>query len=146
MAPLLTLIAFSVLARIAGWLGVTALDALAPSVAVGLAAMFLLTGVAHFHPKRRPGMVLMVPTRLPRPDVLVTISGIAEFAGAAGLLVPATRPLAAGCLAVLLVVMFPANWRAQTTFADTPLVSMPLWARTAVQVVFIAACLIVVRG
>ncbi|TDO86216.1 DoxX family protein [Enemella evansiae] len=146
MAPLLILLVTTGLARLVGWLWYAPLDGWSAAVALGLAAMFLVTGSAHFTPAKRRGMVMMVPPVLPRPELLVTITGILELAGAVGLLVPLTRGLAAGCLALLLVVMFPANWRAQTKFGQSPMVSMPLWARTLTQVVFLAACLVVVVG
>ena len=43
--------------------------------------MFLLTGIAHFG-SRRAGFVEMVPPRLPRPALLVTVTGVLELAGA----------------------------------------------------------------
>src|SRR5439155_25147146 len=63
---------------------------------------------AHFAAKRGD-LIAMVPPVFPRPDLLLTLTGVLEFAGAVGLLVPATARLAAGCLAALLLVMFPAN-------------------------------------
>jgi uncharacterized membrane protein len=109
MAPLITLVAGTLLARLAGLLGFDALDGWPAALRVGLALMFVLTGLAHFGLGRRAGLIAMVPPRLPRPDLLVTITGILEFAGALGLLLPSTYRLAAGCLAVLMVAMFPAN-------------------------------------
>jgi uncharacterized membrane protein len=41
--------------------------------------------------------------------LLVTVTGVLELAGAAGLLWRRTVPWAAGGLSALLVVMFPAN-------------------------------------
>ena len=140
MAPLITLVAGTLLARLAGLLGVDALDGWLPALRVGLALMFLLTAVAHFGLGRREGMIAMVPPRLPRPALLVTITGILEFAGALGLLLPATYRLAAACLAVLMVAMFPANIyaaRHQVTLAGEPATPLPL--RTAEQILYVAA-------
>ena len=50
MAPLIALLAGSVVARIVGWAGVDYVDNWTKAIAVGLAAMFVLTGVAHFVP------------------------------------------------------------------------------------------------
>ena len=139
MAPLITLVAGTLLARLAGLLGVDALDGWLPALRVGMALMFLLTAVAHFGLGRREGMIAMVPPRLPRPDLLVTITGILEFAGAAGLLLPPTYRLAAACLALLLLAMFPANVyaaRHQVTLAGKPATPLPL--RTAEQVLYVA--------
>ncbi|MCF2532398.1 DoxX family protein [Yinghuangia soli] len=89
--------------------GIDALDAWHPALRVGLAVMFLLTAFAHFYPKLRADLIGMVPPALPRPGLLVTITGILEIAGAVGLLVPATARLTAACLIVLLIAMYPAN-------------------------------------
>ncbi|MEO3763779.1 hypothetical protein [Streptomyces sp. B8F3] len=73
--------------------------------------------------------------------MLVTLTGILEAAGAVGVLVPATVPLAAGCLIALMVVMFPANVsaaRRHTAQGD------PIGRRTVLQVVFIAAAALII--
>jgi uncharacterized membrane protein len=51
----------------------------------------------------------MVPPFLPAPELLVTVTGVLELAGAAGLVWSRTAPWAAGGLSALLVAMFPAN-------------------------------------
>ena len=143
MAPLITLVAGSALAGLAGLLGVGALDGWWPALRVGLALMFLLTGLAHFGLGRRAGLIAMVPARLPRPDLLVTITGVLELAGALGLLLPATARLAAGCLAVLMAAMFPANYSA----ARRHLAGVtPLPSRTVMQLIFMAAAIAVAIG
>src|SRR5262249_34558818 len=45
-----------------------------------LAAMFLLTASAHWG-KRRPDLIRMVPSAFPRPDLIVTITGVLEIFG-----------------------------------------------------------------
>lgn len=144
MAPLLTLLVGTGLARLVGLLGVDALDGWLAALRVGLALMFVLTGLAHFGLGRREGLVAMVPPRLPRPDLLVTVTGVLEFAGAAGLLLPSTYRLAAVCLALLMLAMFPANVyaaRHEVTLAGKPTTSLPL--RTAEQVLYVAVALTV---
>ncbi|MCX4097031.1 DoxX family protein [Nocardia sp. alder85J] len=142
MAPLVVLLVVTAVTRLAGWLHLTGwLDSWPHAARTGLAAMFLLTGIAHFTQPRRNGLIAMVPPRLPAPATLVTVTGVLELAGAAGVLIPPVAPVAAGCLAVLLVVMFPANIRAAR--ADLGIKSMPLPLRTVVQVVFIGACVLV---
>src|SRR5262245_2674855 len=74
---------------------------------IALAAMFLLTASAHWG-KRRADLIRMVPAAFSRPDLLVTITGICEIAGAIGLLIPGLAPIAAIGLALLLIAMFPA--------------------------------------
>ncbi|AGZ46133.1 DoxX family protein [Actinoplanes friuliensis] len=142
MATLIALAAGTGLARLLGLLGVDALDSWVTALRVGLALMFFLTGLAHFGLGRRAGMIAMVPPRLPRPDLLVTITGLLEFAGAVGLLLPATYRLAAVCLALLMVAMFPANVyaaRHRITLADEPVTRLPL--RTAEQLLYIGVAL-----
>ncbi|MFI7023265.1 DoxX family protein [Micromonospora sp. NPDC049900] len=146
MAPLIALVAGTALARLAGLVGISVLDGWHPALRVGLAVMFVLTGIAHFTGRRR-NLIEMVPPRLPRPDLLVTVTGVLELAGAAGLLVPATARWAAAGLAVLMLAMFPANVSAARrglTLAGRPVT--PLGVRTALQVVFLAAAIAVAVG
>ncbi|MCL7458893.1 DoxX family membrane protein [Micromonospora echinofusca] len=138
MAPLVALVTGTVLARLAGLLGVGALDGWHPALRVGLALMFVVTGVAHFAPAYRRDMIAMVPPALPRPDLLVTLTGVLELVGAVGLLVPATARWAAGGLALLMLAMFPANVsavRRGLTLAGRP--ATPLGPRTAEQILFV---------
>ncbi|MFC0004635.1 DoxX family protein [Micromonospora siamensis] len=146
MAPLIALLAGTTAARLAGLLGASALDGWHPALRVGLALMFLLTGVAHFA-SRRADLIAMVPPALPRPDLLVTLTGVLELAGAVALLVPATARWAAAGLALLTLAMFPANVtaaRRRLTLAGRPVT--PLGVRTALQLVFVAAALAVAFG
>lgn len=143
MAPIITLTAVTLFARLTGLLGADPLDQWQTSLRIGLAAMFLLTGTVHFAPKFRDDMIRMVPENLPAPAVLVTITGILEIAGAAGLLVPTTAPAAAICLALLLVAMFPANVsaaRRAIPLAGKP--ATPIGIRTAEQILFITLALL----
>ena len=97
MAVLLTLVLSTLVARITGWLGVDYVDDWPRAVAVGLATMFVLTGVAHFVNPLRADMIAIVPPGLPAPGLLVTVTGVLELLGAVGLLLPATRVAAAWC-------------------------------------------------
>ncbi|MGW6457310.1 DoxX family membrane protein [Streptomyces sp. NPDC055078] len=136
MEPLIALVVGFLAARLTGLLGVEALDSWQPALRVGLAVMFLLTGLSHFHPKMRADIIGMVPPSLPRPELLVNITGSLELAGAVGLLIPATAPWAAGGLILLLIAMYPANVsaaRRQVAQGD------PLGPRTAVQLALIGA-------
>ncbi|MEU8157795.1 DoxX family membrane protein [Micromonospora sp. NPDC048986] len=147
MAPLIALIAGTALARLAGLAGISALDGWIVALRVGLAVMFALTAVAHFAGRRRAGLIAMVPPRLPRPDLLVTVTGVLELIGAVGLLLPATARVAAAGLGLLMLAMFPANVsaaRRQLTLAGRPVT--PLGQRTAMQVVFVAAATAILFG
>ncbi|MEP6918532.1 MAG: hypothetical protein ABJC89_23020, partial [Acidobacteriota bacterium] len=73
-----------------------------------LASLLVLTGGAHFG-SLRPDLIRMVPPAFPRPDLLVTVTGVLERVGAAGLIVPRTRNLARVALALLFVALLPAN-------------------------------------
>lgn len=58
----------------------------------GAFAMFLLTGIVHFVGMRAE-LAAMVPAALPQPELIVTVTGILELAGAAGMLVRPFDPL-----------------------------------------------------
>src|SRR6516225_8037471 len=90
MAPLITLLLGTIAARSIGWLGVGYVNSWNAAIAVGLAAMFAMTGVAHFAPPMRRDLIAIVPPRLPAPGLLVTVTGVLEPLGAAGLLLPPT--------------------------------------------------------
>jgi uncharacterized membrane protein len=101
--------------------------------------MLLITSSAHWGAKRAD-LVAMVPPFFPQPELLVTMTGIFELLGAAGLLVPRTSRLAAAALVLLFVALFPANIyaaRQHLTIGGKPVTELPL--RTAAQVVLIAA-------
>jgi uncharacterized membrane protein len=141
MAPFIVLVGSFVLLRLAGWVGVDALDETSLPLRISVAAMFLLTATAHWG-KKRPDLIRMVPAWMPRPDLAVTLTGILEIAGAIGLLVPATAPYAAVGLALLLIAMFPANVhaaRANLALGGRPVTPLP--QRTVLQLVFVSAVL-----
>jgi uncharacterized membrane protein len=146
MAPLITLLVGSMLARIAGWAGLDYVDSWGKAAAVGLAAMFLLTGVAHFTPPLRGALVAIVPPRLPAPGVLVTVTGVLELLGAVGLLVPVTRVVAAACLLMLMLAMFPANIYAARMPQPPTSMTTQLPLRTAEEIVYLAAAVVVAIG
>ncbi|ORV86966.1 hypothetical protein AWC11_16185 [Mycobacterium interjectum] len=146
MAPLITLLLSTLAARSIGWLGVAYVNDWTAATAVGLAAMFLLTGFSHFAPPLRRDLIAIVPPRLPAPGYLVTITGLLELLGAVGLLVPATRVAAAVCLAVLMLAMFPANIYASRMPDPPKSMTTRLALRTAIQAVFLAAAVAVAVG
>src|ERR1700756_4035572 len=100
MAPLITLLFGTIAARCIGWLCGGYVSNCAAAFAIGLAAMFVLTGFPHFAPQLRRDLIAIVPPRLPAPGYLVTLTGLLELLGAVGLLVPETRVAAAICLLV----------------------------------------------
>jgi len=146
MAPLITLLVGSIAARIAGWSGVDYVGTWTNAVAVGLAAMFVLTGVAHFAPPLRAALIAIVPPQLPTPGLLVTVTGVLEFLGAVGLLIPTTRVAAAVCLLLLMLAMFPANVYAARMPNPPKSMTTQLPLRTAEEIVYLTAAVVVAIG
>ena len=146
MAVLVTLVLGTLGARLVGWLGVDYVDSWPAAIAVGLAAMFVVTGVAHFVNPLRRDMIAIVPPRLPAPGLLVTITGVLELLGAVGLLYPPTRVAAAVSLFVLMLVMFPANVYASRMPNPPKSMTTRLPLRTVEQIVFVGAALVVGLG
>ncbi len=139
MAPAIVLLVSFAVLRSVGLLGVSALDNWDRPLRGALFAMFLLTASAHWG-RGRPDLLRMVPPAFPSPGTIVTITGILEILGAVGLLIPSTARVAAACLALLLVAMFPANVRAareRLTIMGRPV--MGTAARGALQVGFVGA-------
>jgi uncharacterized membrane protein len=146
MIVIASLVLGTLAARLIGWLGVDYVDSWPQAVAVGLAVMFVMTGVAHFVPPMRRDMIAIVPPRLPAPGLLVTITGVLELLGAAGLLYPPTRVAAAVCLFVLMLAMFPANVYAARMPNPPKSMTSRLDVRTAEEIVFLGAAVMVGLG
>ena len=146
MAVFLVLTLVSLLARVIGWLGADYVDSWRGAIAVGMSAMFVMTGVAHFVRPLRTDMIAIVPPRLPAPALLVTVTGLLELLGAAGLLVPATRTVAAVCLLLLMLAMFPANIYAARMPHPPASMTARLSVRSALEAVFLAAAVVVAAG
>ena len=72
-----------------------------------LAAFFMGAGMLHL--VKPASYMAIMPPWLPSPFLLVIVSGVCEFAGGAGLLVPRVRRAAGWGLIALLVAVFPAN-------------------------------------
>lgn len=85
--------------------------------------------------------VAMMPAALPAHLALVYLSGVAEILGGLGLILPATRKLAAWGLIALFVAVFPANLNMAINglpLGTTEVPSWALWARLPLQLVAIA--------
>ena len=137
MVVLIVLFTSWLVFRGAGALGVGALATWRGSAVYALALMFVFTGIAHFN-RMKHDLVRMVPAMFPRPMQLIYFTGVLEFMGAVGLLLPRFRALAGICLIALLIAMFPANVNAalkKTTLAGKP--ATPLWLRAPMQALFI---------
>jgi uncharacterized membrane protein len=108
MVPITVLVIALVVFSVLGRLGVKVFSGVR-ALRSALAAMFLVTAGAHFVEPLRSDLVRIVPPSLPAPEFWVTFTGVAELAGAVGLLVPRLAPLAAGGVLALLVAVLPAN-------------------------------------
>jgi uncharacterized membrane protein len=72
-----------------------------------LAIFYLVAGVAHL---RMPATFLAItPGWVPFPEMVITLTGIAELAGAIGLMVPRLRYAAGIGLALYALCVWPAN-------------------------------------
>jgi uncharacterized membrane protein len=149
MAVIVTLVLGTLAARLVGWLSPENwdyVDSWPAAVTVGLAAMFVMTGVAHFVPAMRRDMIAIVPPRLPAPGLLVAITGVLELLGAAGLLYPPTRVAAAVCLFALMLAMFPANVYAARIPNPPKSMTSRLDVRTVEEIVYLGAAVVVGLG
>jgi uncharacterized membrane protein len=137
VAPFILLIALIVIFWLAGLAGVAAFRDQSFVLRAALGIMFFFTASAHWG-KRSPDLIRMVPPAFPRPDVLVTATGVLEIVGAIGLFVPSTARTACICLALLLLALFPANIHAarqNLAIAGRRVPGLPV--RSAIQLVFI---------
>ncbi|MEV1295438.1 DoxX family membrane protein [Pseudonocardia sp. NPDC049635] len=144
MAPLVMLLAVTAAAMVYGMVGDPRFRSPAEALRIGLAAMFAMTGIAHFVGMREE-LVAMVPPGLPAPELLVTVTGVLELVGAVALLDRRTARWSAAALGALLVVMFPANVHLALTGTDVGW-TQELVPRTVLQIVFLAATVVVARG
>ena len=120
----------------------TAITATTPSRSSrvgGLAALFLVSGAAHFLVPAWFDQI--VPTWVPNARLATLASGAAEIAGGLGLLLPATRRAAGVGLIALLLAVFPANvnmlqmarasegalWYQAALWARLPLQALLIW-------------------
>jgi uncharacterized membrane protein len=123
--------------RAAGSFGVKALATWRAARRGALALMLVFTASAHFTPMNQD-LVKMVPEWMPRPMEVVYATGVLELAGAAGMVLPATRRLSGVMLCVLFVAMFPANVKAARqglTLGGSA--ATGLWLRVPMQVLFV---------
>jgi uncharacterized membrane protein len=146
MAPFVVLIALFALFSFLGRFHLPAPFGWWTSLRLALSGMFLLTSSAHWG-RRRPDLIQMIPRVFPRPDLLVTTTGILEILGAVGLMLPTTARYAALGLSLMLLAVFPANVHAarkRLTIAGRQVEAVI--PRMLLQIVFLAAVLAVFLG
>jgi uncharacterized membrane protein len=77
------------------------------AAAIGLGILFIFTGIGHF--AQTEPMVQMLPSWVPGRVLLVYLSGILEFAIAAGFFIPRLRRVTGLAAALVLILFFPIN-------------------------------------
>ena len=92
-----------------------------------LAMAVLYVGAGCLHLAATPAFVAIVPPLVPYPRLVVLFTGACEFAGAFGLLVPATRRLAGVMLALYAICVWPANIYQALAHVRLPLVPDSWW-------------------
>jgi uncharacterized membrane protein len=107
---------------------------------------FVFAGTMHFViPKT---YLRIMPPYVPAPEAMVYVSGVAEIAGGAALMHPATRRLGGWWLVATLIAVFPANLHMALNADDFPEIpggQAALWGRLPFQGVFIAWVLSAMR-
>jgi uncharacterized membrane protein len=99
----------------------------------------MVSGVLHF--TRTALMASIIPPFFPDRPQLVLLTGVFEFAGAVGLLLPAFTRVASVCLAVFMIAIFPANvYAAGQTVGGLHMPNVPI--RLAMQFVYIVLLLV----
>jgi uncharacterized membrane protein len=142
MIPLAVLAASFLLFVFLGMAGIPYFAGYHHDLRLALAVMFLLAASAHWGAKRAD-LLRMMPPGFKRPKMWVTVTGVLEIVGALGLLIPATAPIAASGLSLLLIAMFPANVRAarlHLTIGGRPVPRLGI--RILIQIVFLASVLV----
>ncbi|BBF68079.1 DoxX family protein [Sphingomonas bisphenolicum] len=72
-----------------------------------LAAAYAFAGIAHL--TRPGGFIAITPHWVPMPETVVALTGVAELAGALGLMIPGLRRAAGIGLALYALCVWPAN-------------------------------------
>ncbi len=99
-----------------------------------LAIALIAQGINHFIMDE--GMIKMIPDYLPKPALMVYLSGVAEVVLGALIFVPRLRVLAGWGIIALLFAVFPANLEMARHAEAWPVPEWALWARLPFQLVF----------
>ena len=100
-----------------------------------VAALFYM-GAGAMHFLRPEPYLKIMPSYVPWHLAMVYVSGVAEMAGGAGLLIPSLRRAAAWGLVALLIAVFPANINMAVhdiQVTEAPVAAVWLWARLPLQ-------------
>lgn len=115
------------------------------SLRLAVAVVFVITGIAHFT-ELKYDMLAMLPSPVPKQMWIIYATGLLEFAGAIGILIPRFAKLTGVCLIVFLICVFPANINAALNdipFNGRP--ATPLFLRTFIQVLLIGVIYAAIR-
>ncbi len=104
-----------------------------------MGGFYILNGLNHFF--NADAYIAIMPAYLPWHGQLVLLSGVAEIAVGAGVLIPTTRVTAAWGIILLLILIFPANLYVAMNglpyVGDEPNTALN-WVRLPFQLVLIA--------
>lgn len=103
----LALLVLTVLAWLAGRLGVVSLRQGRACMRLALALALMFFGADHLLVPER--YLPMIESWLPHPELVVGLTGLCEIAGGLGLLIPRLRRAAGAVLGVYFITVFPAN-------------------------------------
>jgi len=90
-----------------------------------MASLYILAGINHFRVPRI--YVKMIPSSLPAPKTLNTVSGLAEIILGILLCIPTVSAFAAWGIIALLIAIFPANIYMYTN--EKAAMGLPKWVR-----------------
>ena len=128
MSPVYIVLALVIGLRLAGAAGLIAIDATSEAVRWATGLSFMTMGAAHFTPLRHE-IARLVPDRIRQPLLVVSLLGLWQLAGGAGLLASGPRRFAAAALVVLLVLKLPVNVRVARESLSLPgrFATRPSW-------------------
>jgi uncharacterized membrane protein len=115
---------------------------IAVAARIGMAAMLIVTGIAHFAFTK--GMAMMLPSFVPQRGMVIYATGVLEFAAAAGILLPGFRVKAGWLLIIFFILLLPANIYAAMNHINLKTAAYDgdgpayLWFRIPLQLFFIA--------
>jgi uncharacterized membrane protein len=107
MTVFFIIILLAIILQIAARIGINSHKNFKDNARIATGVAFIFTGVSHFLIPEK--FMQMMPPFLPAPLFLIYLSGAFEILGGIGLIIFASRELAAIGLIVLLLAVFPAN-------------------------------------
>lgn len=140
MKPEIVLIVVTLITLLVGKLRKGAYD-VARAGRTGMAAMLIMTGLGHFMFAK--GMAMMFPDFVPGKELIVYLTGLLEFAAAAGIVMDRFKHVTGWLIIAFFVLITPANIYAALHHVDlqkgtyTGPGAEYLWYRIPLQLFFI---------